>query len=166
MLFRHPYFTLLLRVFLGLIFVYSGYSKLIDLAEMANDIDNYRILPTASVNVIAIILPPVELITGFCLIFGLFLDGALMITTSMLVVFCIAIESAVLRGLDIECGCALTSDAEIVGMKVLLRDVFFLCCSLLIWPAHRHILRLDAIMPWGRESVRAKTDTSASGADV
>ncbi len=160
------YFTLLLRLVLGGVLVYAGYSKMIDMEGMAQAIENYRILPVSIVNIVAIILPPVEFIAGLCLIFGFLLDGALMITLMLFAVFCVAIESAIWRGLDIECGCALTSDAEIVGIKVLLRDLFFLLLTIVVWINRWHVFQLDSFFPWRKEKPRTYRDESSSSSDI
>jgi len=130
---RHPYFILLLRIVLGGILVYAGWTKLFDTAGLAKAIDNYQILPYHAINIAAITLPAIELIAGLGLIFGLFLDGSLAITTALYALFVIAVESAILRGLNIECGCFGTFDAEIVGTKVFIRDVLFLLGCIPIW---------------------------------
>ncbi len=149
--FRHPYFALILRIFVGGILTYAGFLKMIDMEGMAEAIQNYQILPFSIVNIFGIILPPIEFLTGLCLMFGFFFEGALLVATMLLVVFCLAIETAILRGLDIECGCSLTTDAEIVGIKVLLRDVFLLLCTLAIGFARNQVWMLDSFFPWGRK---------------
>jgi len=139
----NPYFCLVLRLFLGGVLVFSGAVKLFSMADMAHSIANYRILPVSLINLVAIILPPVELIAGIGLILGLFFDGALAISTLLLLVFLAAIESAILRGLDIQCGCFGTSDAELVGTGVLLRDVMLLFSVVPLWMENNARFRLD-----------------------
>ncbi|MBN2326784.1 MAG: DoxX family membrane protein [Candidatus Omnitrophica bacterium] len=129
----HPYAVIVLRVLVGGIMIFAGWSKLIDMAGMAESIENYRILPSALVNIPAIILPAIELIAGVCLIAGIWIDGALLIVTGLFVVFIAAIQSAIWRGLNIECGCFGLSDSEIVGAKVLIRDSLFVLATVPIW---------------------------------
>ncbi|MEW6238131.1 MAG: MauE/DoxX family redox-associated membrane protein [Candidatus Omnitrophota bacterium] len=129
----NPYFCLALRLFLGGVLIYAGAAKLFDMPGMARAIANYRLLPDSLVNIVAMILPPVELLAGIGLILGLCFDGALAITTLLLLVFLAAIESAILRGLDIQCGCFGTSDAELVGTGVLLRDAMLLLAVIPLW---------------------------------
>jgi len=133
----HPATLFVARLFLGGILIYAGWLKLFDMPGMAKSIENFRILPAGVVNIFAMVLPPVEVITGLCLIAGIAMDGALAITTALFAVFTVAIQSAIMRGLDIECGCFGTSDAEVVGTKVLLRDVLLLFLTLLLWVGFR-----------------------------
>ncbi len=135
-----------LRLLLGMVFIYAGIVKLAELPEMAVSVNNYRLLPDYMVNVVAMTLPGIEVIAGICLIAGLFTDGALTVVTAMLIAFVIAVESAILRGLDIECGCFSTSDAERVGIQVLLRDVLLLLATVPIWMARKQILMLDHLL--------------------
>lgn len=132
----HPYFIILLRVVVGGVMVFAGWVKLFDMPGLASEINNYRILPEAWINFFAIILPPIELIAGLFLIFGIWMGGALAVTTGLLAVFTIAVQSAIMRGLDIECGCFGTSDAQKVGLQTLIRDVLLLFGTIPIWIAY------------------------------
>ncbi|HOJ60221.1 MAG TPA: MauE/DoxX family redox-associated membrane protein [bacterium] len=133
----HPATLLGLRIILGAVLIYAGWIKIFDMPGMAKSIENYRILPVAMVNIPAIVMPPVEIITGLCLILGIWMEGALVIATGLFAVFIVAIQSAILRGLDIECGCFGTSDAEKVGTRVLVRDFLLLFVTLLIWLGYK-----------------------------
>ncbi len=140
---KHPYTALVCRIAVGLVLVIAGGMKLFDMPTLAQNIENFRLLPVSWVNVVAIILPPVEVIAGLCLIFGFAINGSLFIATSLFVIFGIAIESAILRGLDIECGCFGTSDADMVGLKALIRDVIFLIATIPVWLTPKQIFAID-----------------------
>lgn len=129
----HPYAVIVLRILVGGVMIFAGGSKLIDMPGMAESIDNYRILPSAWVNIAAVIMPAIELVAGICLITGVWIDGALLIVTGLFVVFIAAIQSAIWRGLNIECGCFGLSDSEIVGVRVLIRDALFILAAIPIW---------------------------------
>ena len=104
-LFTNKYFALLVRVGLGVLFIYSSMDKIANLPDFAKIILNYKILPVELVNLLAIFLPWLELITGLCLVIGKFERASLIIYSAMLVVFIIALLQALIRGLDISCGC-------------------------------------------------------------
>lgn len=131
--FLHTYTLIVLRIVLGAIFIYAGWVKLFDMDSMARAIANYRVVPLSWVNVLAIVIPAVEVIAGAALIAGVMMKGALAIITGLILVFCIAIVSAILRGLNIECGCFGTSDSEQVGLAVLVRDLLMLAATVPIW---------------------------------
>ena len=58
-------------------------------------------------------------------------DGAALISMGLLVVFIIAISSAILRGFNIECGCGL-KEGEIVGAQKLLENTILFLIGLCI----------------------------------
>ncbi len=135
----HPVMVLALRFILGGTLIYAGWLKLIDMPGLAEAIGNYRLLPYSLSNLPAMILPAVEVIVGICLISGIWFDGALFLTSAMFAAFVIAIESAIWRDLNIDCGCFSTSDGEIVGVKILLRAGFLFLFTIPIWIARYKI---------------------------
>ena len=101
----NKYFLIVLRVILGAIFIYASVNKLFHGEEFAKAIKNYEMMPLFTINILAIILPYVEFITGILLITGIYKKGSSAIAILSLVVFLIALTSAYARGLDINCGC-------------------------------------------------------------
>jgi uncharacterized membrane protein YphA (DoxX/SURF4 family) len=128
--------SLLVRVALGLVFVYSSWAKIADPPGFAEMVWNYRILPGFLVNPVAIVLPWLELLAGLALISGFLRKGAALLIGVMLVVFMVALSTDLARGIAIECGCfptaaeAKTTVALFAGMKLdLLRDAGLLLLS-------------------------------------
>jgi uncharacterized membrane protein YphA (DoxX/SURF4 family) len=103
--FDNKNFVILVRVVLGGLFIYSSLDKIANMPDFARIIYNYKILPIQLVNLPAIFLPWLEFITGLCLVLGKFLRGALLIYSSLLVIFTVALAHALIKGLDIACGC-------------------------------------------------------------
>lgn len=101
----HPWLTLALRLSAGAVLIYASYDKLLDPQAFADAVDDYRILPLALVNLAAVVLPWVELVTGLCLLTGLGAPGAGLVTAALTAVYTGALTSALLRGLAIGCGC-------------------------------------------------------------
>lgn len=116
----NDYLTLIARTFLGFLFIIASIAKIADPAAFAASIGNYKIVSGALLMVFATLLPWVELLCGLCLLAGILTRGSSFLLTSLLVVFTLAIISALLRGLDITCGCFTQDpDAGKVGwMKV------------------------------------------------
>jgi uncharacterized membrane protein YphA (DoxX/SURF4 family) len=96
---------LLIRIFLGGLFVVASLGKITDLQAFANSILQYKIIGPTFALYTATILPPLELLCGLSLIIGLYPRGCELLITIMLVGFTILVISALLRGLDISCGC-------------------------------------------------------------
>jgi len=120
-------FITLLKWLVAGIFISAGVSKILNPAQFAVDIDNYRILPYLLVTVLAVVLPWLEVICGASLIFKIKQRGALLTLLMLSFVFLIAIASAVVRGLDITCGCfSFDAEGTRVGYLRLIEDALLL----------------------------------------
>ncbi len=128
----HPWLIVFIRVLLGVIFIYASYDKILDPGKFARDIANYHIIPFGLENLIAIILPWLELFIGIGLIAGLMVDGSSMISGGLMTIFILFILQATLRGFNIECGCGL-KEGEMVGWNKILENLVFLGASYLVW---------------------------------
>ena len=149
--FFHPVIILAARLVLGSVFVIAGVEKVVNPNAFAKAINNYQMLPFGALNVMALVLPWLEVLTGVFLIFGIRLRASSALIASMLVVFLIAIGSAMVRGLSIECGCySQGGGGEIVGWKKVFEDVGLLVLAVQIfWAATK-----SDILPFSFESMR------------
>lgn len=141
------------RLFLGAVFIYASYDKILHPLAFAQAVYNYRILPDYLINATALLLPWLELFIGLCLASGVLLHGAAALSTLLLVVFIGALAFNRMRGLDISCGCFSTSSTEgPADMLTVARDIFFLIVSLylaarLFWPHKKADTRERADSP-------------------
>ncbi len=121
------------RICLGLMFIYASLDKIAHPEEFAKQIGYYKALPFGLENVLAIVLPWTELIVGICLIAGLLVDGATLLSIIMMLVFILAISQAILRGIDITCGCfKVSADSDKLGLDTIIRDIIFLVMSYIV----------------------------------
>ena len=121
------------RIFLGFMFIYASLDKIAHPEEFAKQIGYYKALPFGLENVLAIVLPWTELIVGICLLAGLLVDGATLVSIIMMLVFILAISQAMLRGIDITCGCfKVSADSEKLGLNTIIRDIVFLIMSFIV----------------------------------
>ena len=134
----HPWLILVIRILLGIIFLYASYDKIMDPGKFARSVANYHIVPFGLENSIAIILPWLELFIGVGLIAGIMVDGAAGITGSLLVIFILLILQAILRGFNIECGCGL-KEGEMVGWTKILENIVFLFASWMVFSRQKNI---------------------------
>lgn len=140
----HPWLTVRVQIALGAIFVAAALPKITDPPSFAHMIYNYRILPSALINITAIVMPWVELLCGLALILGIWTKPARSLVAAMLVVFMIAITINLARGNAIDCGCFDTSAANKTHEErirdmwiVLLRDAGMLLMAAQLWWAER-----------------------------
>lgn len=122
-----------LRLFLGVVFLYASYDKILNPQAFAQAVYNYQILPDAAVNLVSLTLPWLELLLGLCLVTGLWLPGATVLSSGLLAVFIGALVFNQIRGLDVYCGCFTTEPTEgPAGLWTVARDVGFLVVALIV----------------------------------
>ena len=102
---QHSNLVFIFRIILGITFIYASIDKIADPLTFSNSIDNYHITPVFLNNLFAIIIAILELILGLCLITGILIDGALSIIIFLLIWFVFIISQALVRGIDLHCGC-------------------------------------------------------------
>jgi uncharacterized membrane protein YphA (DoxX/SURF4 family) len=135
-LLANDYLVLVARIVLGFLFVVVSIEKIRNPNAFAISIENYRIVPPLVAMLLATILPWMELLCGLSVLCGVFVRGGSLLLAVLLVVFTAAVASALVRGLDISCGC-FTQDpeAERIGWRKvgenlgLLAVTVFLLCS-------------------------------------
>jgi putative oxidoreductase len=132
-LFRHPVLLFVVRWFLGLVFIIAGIEKIAQPELYAISIEAYKLLPLFSVNIFALVVPWVELICGVFLLGGVCLRGSALMLIVLLAVFIVAIAAALMRGLQIDCGCFGAQYSSPVGMSKIAEDVGLFVLALLIY---------------------------------
>jgi len=129
----NKYTLFALRLVLGGVFIYASVYKIAEPADFARSIYNYRMMPEATINLMAIVMPWLELISGILIIIGPLVRGSALLIGLMLLVFIVAISSAIARGLDINCGCFQVGEGgRIVGLETLIEDILMLAAVIVI----------------------------------
>ena len=140
-----PLLEKLFRLILGGTFIWAAWSKILDPGGFAQVVENYRLLPLVWVNLVAVVLPFLELICGICLITGLMYGGSLVLIDIMLLIFIILFIANIFRGLDVSCGC-FSTDLQLKGnvFWYMLRDLGFLAMGSWLFISHlRHLRAID-----------------------
>ena len=142
----NDYLLLIARVVVGFLFILVGVGKIADPQLFAKEIANYRILPEFLVNITAIVLPWIELVSGLLLISGIRLKANAVIIGSMLLMFNIFVISAWARGLNINCGCYSNIAEQTVGLAKVLENIGLLILTFLIFIFPKNKLSLEEII--------------------
>ncbi len=121
-----------LRMILGGLFIYAGALKIADPVVFAGNVAAYAILPTFGNYLVAATLPWVELICGVLLLTGYRLRAGATLIILMNLVFTVALASAIIRGLEIDCGCFRQAGPKTTPMSALLRDLGLMAGTLLL----------------------------------
>ena len=138
---KSEYLSLVLRYFMGIMFLYAGLAKISYPAEFAESIASYQLVPywTRSINLMAVLMPWLELICGLFLVLGIATRAASCILGLLLGVFTIAIAVNVIKGTPISCGCFDSVGSQISWRKVL-EDVFLALLTVQIFLFDRVLL--------------------------
>lgn len=152
----HAYVGCIARVYLGAVFLLACLHKIRNPQAFAIDIATYQILPLGVVNVMAIVLPWVELVSGLMLIMGFRTRAATLLVSAMMVMFTMAISIALLRGLELSCGCFASQGAadDPISLRTVLRDSAWLVLCLYIMVFDRAPMGLDSWLEQRKQSRR------------
>ncbi len=124
-LWSNPYVAAGFRLFLGGSFILASMSKIPYPAEFAENVAGFMMVPTWGVNLMGVIMPWSELVTGLFLILGIRTRAAATIIGLLLVMFIVGLTINLLKGTPINCGC-FESVGEPIGWELVVRDVIML----------------------------------------
>jgi putative oxidoreductase len=99
------YVLFLISLALAAVFIYAGVDKVRDPLQFADSIAAFAILPTALIDLFALSLPPFEIACGLLLLWPSTRRVAALAVFVISIVFFVALSSALLRGLTLDCGC-------------------------------------------------------------
>lgn len=133
--FKSSWLELIARWILGITFIYASYHKIISPGDSAKIIYGYDLLPDVLINLIAIILPFVELFSGLALILGIYPVSAVLIVNGMLLTFIIALSINLVRGHEFDCGCFSFGKTGYSSsmLQVLVRDIMYFFLGLQVF---------------------------------
>jgi uncharacterized membrane protein YphA (DoxX/SURF4 family) len=95
----------MVRRLIGGLFIYAGVVKFQDPQSFADSIAMFQMLPKQGINLLALSLPPFEVLAGTLLLVGRWqraVTFAILVLTS---IFALALGQALVRGLKVDCGC-------------------------------------------------------------
>jgi len=118
----HPMAGLMARLVLGGVFIYASLDKIRHPELFAEAVYNYQLSPEVAVNLVALWLPWLELLSGGLLVLGVWVRGSLA-----------ALGINLARGLDIHCGCFTTQGSGPMTILTLFRDALFLLLALFLF---------------------------------
>lgn len=123
------------RLALGAVFVYAGVRKALDPAAFATAVRHYHLVPPLVAAAIAVYLPWLEVVCGAALGWRRARLGALNLLLLLCLLFAGVLTSALVRHLDIACGCFGGGAAGRIPLQVdLVRSLVLAgACVFLLW---------------------------------
>ena len=83
----------------------AGALKAVDPNKFSGHVDGFRLLTPPISSAMALYLPWLEMVTGAAMFFKTWRTAASILIGGMLVIFFLALSSALVRQLDVTCGC-------------------------------------------------------------
>jgi putative oxidoreductase len=122
--------VLLARLVLAGVFLAAAAPKVADPQAFSAAIANYRVFPDAFLNVIATVVPALELVGALAVLTGWRLRGGAVLLGGLLLGFTGLLAASLARGLDLDCGCFGRADQTApVSPLHLLRNVGLLALA-------------------------------------
>jgi uncharacterized membrane protein YphA (DoxX/SURF4 family) len=131
---NNSWIELAARWILGLTFIYASLHKILAPAEFAKIVYGYGLFPEISINLIAVIIPFLELVTGFALIIGFFPRSAAITINGLLLAFIVVLTINLIRGHEFDCGCFSAGQSGYFSSPkvTIVRDIFYLAFGMQI----------------------------------
>jgi uncharacterized membrane protein YphA (DoxX/SURF4 family) len=131
-LFNNGWIEVVFRWILGITFIYASYYKILSPTDFAKMVYGYNLFPEVLINLIAIFLPFIELISGLSLLLGIYPRSAALIINGLLLAFIILLTINIIRGHEFDCGCFSARETGSPKMMVV-RDVIYLILGLQVF---------------------------------
>jgi hypothetical protein len=149
----------LVRIALAGVFVFAAVPKLLEPAEFATAIHNYRLVPEAVVGHLALFIPVFELVIALGLLLPSYAQGAALLATVMLGAFTVALAQARIRGIDLSCACfGAAFDAKVSWFTVARTLGLGALAAWIVVAVHK-----AAAQPRLRQSRKGEAEPRASG---
>jgi uncharacterized membrane protein YphA (DoxX/SURF4 family) len=138
----------LVRLGLAAVWLVSGVLKALDPDQTFVAVRAYDVLPEAGVEVVAAVLPFLEIALGLLLLVGAGTRAVAVLSALLLVAFLAGVSQAWARGLSIDCGCFGGGGAVDPGnttyVQEILRDTGFLALAAWLVVRPRTVASFDS----------------------
>ena len=131
---NNSWIELAARWILGLTFIYASFHKIMLPEDFARIVYGYDLFPHVLINLIAIIIPFLELVAGLALIIGLYPRSAAIIINALLLAFIAALTINLIRGHEFDCGCFSDSQSGYTSSPkvTIVRDIIYLALGAVV----------------------------------
>ena len=131
-LLTHKAFILVLRIFLGVMFLYSSLHKIQHPDQFAIAVRAYELMPRELSQLFALFIAWSEAVAGVMLILGVMTQRAAGTILILLVMFTVAILSTMVRGMAIDCGCFSNEGGSQTNTPLIIRNLFLIAAAAMV----------------------------------
>ncbi len=126
------FLVLALRLVLGGTFLWAGLVKIPEPGLFSQTVRAYDVLPLPVINPFAIVVPWIEVVSGICLILGIWTRSSALTAIFLLFCFGVALGVNLYRGADLSCECFGMDGTSSTLRHAFLRDIFLVSIGLIL----------------------------------
>jgi uncharacterized membrane protein YphA (DoxX/SURF4 family) len=135
----YAYFIVLMRILLGVVFLFSGYIKAQDIDGFIAVIYKIQFIPYIIANSLGIAIIVIELLIGIFLILGLYFTFTLRITFLILIIFTLFLSIVVIFKLEIDgCGCFGYLSKKNISILDIFKNILLLFIIILVFKNYKY----------------------------
>lgn len=141
------YLILVLRIFLGCLFLSAGWSKITEVNQHIGIVKEYKVFPDKYTKHLVLLEICLELFVGVFLLLGLFHQYIAVIAISLLIIYSIMISINLFRGRkNISCGCGGMAGNHTLSWKLVLRNLCLIITCFMIYKIECSLGSLSSLM--------------------
>ncbi|MBI3317513.1 MAG: DoxX family membrane protein [Candidatus Omnitrophica bacterium] len=142
-----PVLLFILRLWIGLVFVYAGFSKLMEPVEnFRGIIAQYEVIPYALVPFLSVVLPWIEFIFGTFMILGYATRLSALVLTALSFGFLMVLGSSqvLLGSVPVSCGCFGEGGIHLSVRQIFVLDILNTAIGIKLFSIKNHPFSLDS----------------------
>jgi len=143
-IFQSKYPAVVLRLLIGIIFVFSGVTKLPMHSQFVTIVESYHILPQALATAYALALPWVELLAGSYLLLGVQIRPSSLVSLLLALSFLVANISSAVSG-ESFCGSCFGEAIILPILQALVLDIAIIIATVYIYIVGRQPYSFDSL---------------------
>lgn len=137
---------LIIRLGFALLFISTGFSKILKVEEHIAIVKEYRIIPNRYSRLFAEFEILIEIIIGISLLIGIFQKWISILSIGMLIIYTTAMIKNILQGRTvISCGCGGLAGNHLLSWKLILRNIILILFSICLIKYRSVIGSIDSV---------------------
>lgn len=136
--FNKYYIIMFFKIIIGIIFIFSGLTKLIDTNRFSEALINFKLLNENLIDIVKYIIPVVEIMLGTIIIFNFNSGLPALISSLLLSFFTALIVAKLFEGEEISCGCFGVFSSPKLDILAVVRNILLILISIIVSSYYDH----------------------------